>query len=447
MLTITVLRLLANAILSAEPGVDAIANRLSYVLDRKDRWVRSLALRYTASFPKKVVPRRREIIRFLRSDPGLAAAARHPYRPIRVARWIAGSQAMRPATAAVGWTVPPITTIGALAEWMKVTPEEVQWFADLKGLNYKRPQDQLEHYHYRGLVKKSGSIRLIESPKPRLKGLQQKILSDILNRIPTHPAVHGFVRGRSIQSFAAPHVGQHVVLRMDLEDFFPSFSGVRIQGFFRTAGYPEPVADVLGGLASNAVPQRALRSLITSARAGGRINQDQLWQLKAMYARPHLPQGAPTSPALANLCGYRMDCRLHGLAQQAGAVYTRYADDLAFSGGKDFARGLDRFSTFAATILHDEGFSVNHAKTRIMRASVRQHLAGMVVNRRLNIRRTDFDSLKAILTNCVRHGPESQNRDGRPHFREHLAGRISFIAGIHPQRGKRLSAVFEQIKW
>jgi RNA-directed DNA polymerase len=248
MLTITVLRLLANAILSAEPSVDAIADRLSYVLDRKDRWVRSLALRYTASFPKKAVPRRREIIRFLRSDPGLAAAARHPYRPIRVARWITGSQAMRPATAAEGWTVPPITTIGALAEWMKVTPEEVQWFADLKGLNYKRPQDQLEHYHYRGLVKKSGSIRLIESPKPRLKGLQQKILSDILNRIPTHPAVHGFVRGRSIQSFAAPHVGNMLCCEWTWKTSSPAFREYEFKVFLE-----QPV-----------IPSRLLMSLVVS---------------------------------------------------------------------------------------------------------------------------------------------------------------------------------------
>jgi RNA-directed DNA polymerase len=242
-------------------------------------------------------------------------------------------------------------------------------------------------------------------------------------------------------------VGQRVVLRMDLQDFFVSFPGARIQSFFRTAGYSEQVADLLGGLATNAVPRSVWRSLLTTAQPDVRPDQEQLWQIKAMYARPHLPQGAPTSPALANLCGYRMDCRLHGLAQHAGAVYTRYADDLAFSGGEIFARGITRFSTYVAEILNEEGFAVNHRKTRIMRASVRQHLAGMVTNQRLNVPRMEFDLLKATLTNCVRHTPAAQNREGHPHFREHLAGRISFLESVHPERGRRLRALFDEIQW
>jgi RNA-directed DNA polymerase len=189
------------------------------------------------------------------------------------------------------------------------------------------------------------------------------------------------------------------------------------------------------------------RSLLTTAQPDVRPDQEQLWQIKAMYARPHLPQGAPTSPALANLCSYRMDCRLHGLAQHAGAIYTRYADDLAFSGGEIFARGITRFSAYVAEILNEEGFAVNHRKTRIMRASVRQHLAGMVTNQRLNVPRMEFDLLKATLTNCVRHTPAAQNREGHPHFREHLAGRISFLESIHPEKGRRLRALFDEIQW
>ena len=167
----------------------------------------------------------------------------------------------------------------------------------------------------------------------------------------------------------------------------------------------------------------------------------------AIYFQPHLPQGAPTSPALANLCAYRLDCRLAGLAAAAGAVYTRYADDLAFSGGEEFARRVKRFSTHVAAIAMEEGFKVHHRKTRIMRRGVRQHLAGIVVNDRANVRRSDFDRLKATLNNCARHGPEAQNRESHPEFRLQLKGRVSFVEMVNPARGRKLRAIFERIEW
>lgn len=168
---------------------------------------------------------------------------------------------------------------------------------------------------------------------------------------------------------------------------------------------------------------------------------------RLLYCRPHLPQGAPSSPALANLCSYRADCRLRGLAKSAGVQFTRYADDLAFSGSRDFERHIERFSTHVAAILLEEGFDVNFRKTRVMRHGVRQHLAGVVVNRHMNVMRTDFDRLKATLTNCVRLGPDGQNRERHPAFRSHLEGRVAFIEMINPAKGKRLRAIFEQIRW
>jgi hypothetical protein len=274
-----------------------------------------------------------------------------------------------------------------------------------------------------------------------LKELQRQILAELLEKIPPHPAVHGFRKGRSIQTFAAAHVGKRVVLRMDLQNFFPSISEARIQTLFRTAGYPEAVADLLGGICTNATPREVWRA------SANEMDPHALWDLRKLYARPHLPQGAPTSPALANLCAYRFDCRLDGLAKAAGAEYTRYADDLAFSGGEAFERRVQHFATRVAAISMEEGFDVNHRKTRVMRQGVRQHLAGLVTNQRVNIMRADYDNLKAILTNCIRHGPESQNRSGHSRFQAHLDGRIGFVETIHPEKGQRLRALFERIVW
>lgn len=352
---------------------------------------------------------------------------------------------MQPAAAAQNWPVPAIESVGALADWLELTHTELEWYADLKNLGYKRAESKLRHYHYRILTKQSGNLRLIESPKPVLKALQRRILKEILQKIPSHANAHGFVKARSIKTFTALHTEKRVVLRMDLRDFFPSISAARVQAFFRTAGYPEPVADFLTGLCTTVTP----RDIWTRAAFGE--DPLHLWetrgQARAFYHRSHLPQGAPTSPLLANFCAYRLDCRLSGLAESAGAAYTRYADDLAFSGDQEFEQRVERFSDHVAAIAMEEGLSVQHRKTRIMRQSVRQQLTGLVLNQRQNIRRADFDRLKAILTNCRRLGPSSQNRDAHPHFRQHLNGRVGFIEMVNPQRGQKLRAIFHQIQW
>jgi RNA-directed DNA polymerase len=336
---------------------------------------------------------------------------------------------MHPVAAAETWNIPVIESTGDLAAWFGLKVPELLWFADLKGLGYKSNLPKLRHYHYRVLAKQFGNIRLIEAPKPRLKELQRQILAQILERIPPHPAVHGFVKGRSIETFITPHVRKHIVLRMDLRDFFPSFSA------------PEPVADLLGGISTNATPRDVWSKL------GIDVDRREAQEARALYSRPHLPQGAPSSPALANLCTYRVDCRLNGLAKSVGVEYTRYADDLAFSGNEAFEKCVERFSTHVAAILLEEGFTVHFRKTRVMRRGVRQHLAGVVINERMNVMRPDFDLLKATLTNCVRLGPESQNRDAHPRFCSHLEGRVGFVEMINPARGKRLRTIFEQIRW
>jgi len=427
--------------LAGDLTVDEIVARSSQTLGRNWRWLRPLARHYVAAMAGEMRPREREVIEFFLHDPGFERAWSKYFEELSIARWIHDPQRMQPLPVARAWDLPNIESIGALADWFAITPDELLWFADLKGLAYKTKHPRLGHYHYRVLSKKSGAIRLIEAPKSRLKTLQRRILSDILNKIPPHAAAHGFVPRRSTQTFIAPHVAKRVVLKMDLRDFFPSITGVRIQTIFRMLGYPEAVADLLGGISTNAVPRSAWNE------AAAEADRDQLYEARMVHTRPHLPQGAPTSPALANICAYRADCRLTGLARSAGAEYTRYADDLAFSGGDEFERGVERFSTHVAAILIEEGFSVNHRKTRIMRQGVRQRLVGLVANECANVVGTDFDRLKATLHNCVRLGAQSQNKTGHPRFRAHLAGRIGWVESINPAKGQRLRAIFEQIAW
>ncbi|HET9741605.1 MAG TPA: reverse transcriptase family protein [Terriglobales bacterium] len=432
---------LANAFLAGELTVDAVAARAAHVLGHNWRWLRPVARRYVETLAGRVRPRRADVVEFLLHDQEFYRAWQRLPSHLGIAHWITEPQQMQPVPTARAWQVPKIESVSALAEWLGMDVNYLEWFADLKSLGYRTDCTRLRHYYYRVLVKDSGNIRLIEAPKQALRSLQRRVLHGILDKVPAHSAAHGFVKGRSIKTFVAPHVKQRVVLRMDLRDFFPSFRAAQIEAFFRTMGYPERIADLLAGICTTATPRDVWRRIKP-------IGDPVLfWEIRTVYARPHLPQGAPTSPALANLCSFRLDCRLAGLAKAAGAHYTRYADDLAFSGDAGFEKTVERFSTHVAAIVMEQGFSVNHHKTRIMRRGVRQRLAGIVANEHANVTRKEFDRLKAILTNCIRHGPESQNREHHPDFRAHLEGRLCFVEMVNPTKAIRLRNIFNQIPW
>jgi len=332
------------------------------------------------------------------------------------------------------WGLPPLIHQEAVADFLGLYPGELAWLADVHGREARVPAGPLRHYVYRWIPKAAGRWRLIEMPKSRLKATQQRLLHHLLDRVPPHDAAHAFRKGRSVVTFARPHCGREVVLRFDLKDFFPSVPASRVHALFARLGYTTPVARLLAGLCTNVVPDDACRPETT-------------WHERKRLRSPHLPQGAPTSPALANLCARRLDARLDGLARSVGADYTRYADDLAFSGGAALERAAGRFPVVVATIALEEGFEVNTHKTRVLRRGVRQQLAGVVVNAHPNVRRADYDRLKATLTNCVRHGPVPENRDGHGDFRSHLLGRIAHVGRLNPARGRRLREVFDRIDW
>jgi RNA-directed DNA polymerase len=231
------------------------------------------------------------------------------------------------------------------------------------------------------------------------------------------------------------------VIRLDLSDFFTSIAAARVYGVFRTAGYPEHVAYTLTGLTTNVVPAEVWRD--APQPVGARQPQRRFLVGKRLGV-PHLPQGAPTSPALANLCAHRLDRRLSGLAEGFGLRYGRYADDLAFSGSPSRA-GTKRLIELADTIVAEEGFALNPTKTSVMTQGGRQRLTGMVVNRHPNLQRTEYEALRATLHNAVEKGLESQNREERPRFGEHLAGRVSWAAAVNPERSRALRQLLTEI--
>jgi RNA-directed DNA polymerase len=242
---------------------------------------------------------------------------------------------------------------------------------------------------------------------------------------------------RDTETFANPHLRQQVVLRLDIKDFFHSVPIARITTLFRRLGYPPNASRILQGLCTNSV------SPSLAGKPFAKISREE----KKLLQSKHLPQGAPTSAPLANLCAWGLDCRLKGLADRYGYKYTRYADDLAFSGPASLARRAKFIEALVGAIALEEGFSLNHRKTRLRLASQRQRLAGVVVNDKANYSRADWDRLKATIHNCVTHSPESQNRENHSDFKAHLKGRVAHVAWLNPTRGKKLQSLLKRIVW
>jgi hypothetical protein len=419
--TLTVCHRLATAFLEGAWDLDGLIDRGVASLGERPRWLAMLAQRILWAFPQAGArPAVEALTLFIFSATfPTTATKRTDHRRL----------VMAPSP----WPVPAVPSPAELAEWLGLTLGELDWFADCQGREAKLPPGPLRHFTYRWVPKRGGRSRLIEMPKRRLKAVQRLLLHDLLDRVPPHDSAHAYRRGRSVLTYVAPHAGRGIVLRFDLRDFFPSIRVSRVHALFRAAGYPAPVARLLAGLCTNAAPAEVRDAV---PRVSG-----------APYAAPHLPQGAPTSPALANLCAYGLDCRLTALAASLGARYTRYADDLAFSGGEELERGARRFQVLVCRVALEEGFEVHTRKSRFMRRGVRQQLAGVVVNDHPNVKRAEYDELKAILCNCARHGPASQNRDGRPDFRGHLLGRVAYVGLLNPARGAKLRRLFGQIAW
>jgi RNA-directed DNA polymerase len=433
-------RCLADAFLAGVWNEPALLARAAQSLDRRPPWVPALMRAVLAAYHRPPADRPRELAAFIALALERHEPAEDELEPPRVRRWLLPESAMGRRR----WPVPELASVGALADFLELSLGELEWLADPRGWERNVRDERLRHYRYSTVPRRSGPPRLIEAPKSRLKAIQRRVLHEILDWIPAHDAAHGFTRGRSVVSNAKQHVGRAVLLRLDLEDFFASIAARRVFGIFRTAGYPESVAYTLTALCTNAVPLEATRELRAPSEPRAAWSRSRLAR---RLAAPHLPQGAPTSPALANLASFGLDRRLSGLAHALELSYTRYSDDLTLSGSELLVTTARRVALTIAGIAHEEGFIVNERKSNLTTRSGRQQVCGVVVNRRPNVPRVEYDTIRAILHNAARDAPATQNRDGVTDFAAHLLGRITWVEQLNPNHGAKLRRQFSQITW
>ncbi|SMR72165.1 Reverse transcriptase (RNA-dependent DNA polymerase) [Aliiroseovarius halocynthiae] len=331
---------------------------------------------------------------------------------------------MMPIGALASLDLPQIPTLEDLADWLLIPTDQLNYLADPQKRHEAHNEMAVNHYHYHIHPKSNGASRLIEAPKQRLKAAQAQILRGILAHVPDHDEAFGFTKGRNCMSGATRHVGEQVVVGFDVKNFFPSIGAGRIFGLFRCLGYPESVARFLTAICTNVTPSRILNRLQAPERQ--------------QFRHPHLPQGAPTSPALSNKVAFTLDRRLSGLATRLGANYSRYADDISFSGDVGITHPLLQQ---VPRILRNEGFAPNPAKTRVMPRGGRQSVTGIVVNQHLNISREKFDHLKAVIHAC--RLPTDLRLDDLA-FRMKLEGQITWIECINPVRGCKLRRLLKK---
>ena len=270
-------------------------------------------------------------------------------------------------------------TVADLAKWLDTLEAELrEWLGS-------RPMWALGYEYARFTIpKRRGGERTIEAPNDKLKALQRRILHRLLNPLPVHEAATGFVRGRSIVDNARPHVASGVVINLDLADFFPTITLDRVAALFRALGWDADSAAILSRICTS---------------------------------DGHLPQGAPTSPALSNLVCRRMDARLAGLAEHYQGSYTRYADDMTISlpglGRNKRLRAHrsdkplrflkpQRFPsrkllTLFRQIIEEEGFRIQmKKKVRIQRPHQRQTATGLIVNQAVHLPRATRRRIRAM---------------------------------------------------
>lgn len=373
-------------------------------------------------------------------DEDDVAAATPPFqRPMRNS-FIAAPTLTKPVLWPVpAYNLPAIDSTADLCALLEIHPQRLDaWsrrWRQQPNLSTELQQRHSAYFSY-WQPKKRGGARLIEIPKPDLNQAQRRLLRHVIERVDPHEAATGFRRGHSIIGHAANHAGNEIVLKCDLQNFFVAIRASRIHAIFRHLGYAEAVARTLTAIVTTRASARSV--------AEGKQHGVDFSSAKR-YQSDHLPQGAPTSPALANLAAFKLDLRLASLAESAGATYSRYADDLTFSGSRSTGISKQRFYLRVCAIALEGGFNINTRKTRLMTQSQRQYVTGLVINERTNIVRHEFDRLKAILTNAVRHGLASQNREGRSDFRLHLMGKIAFVAQVNPARGEKLRRLWEQL--
>lgn len=282
------------------------------------------------------------------------------------------------------------------------------------GTIFKLESVKTDYYSFFYITGRSGKRRRICAPSKRMKARQRWILENILEKQQISPYCEGFVKEHSIVTNARCHVNKSQVLSIDIQDFFPSITQKQVSDVFEELGYTREVADCLAQLCCN---------------------------------EGVLPQGAPTSPYLANLVCRGMDEELAELSAKHGVTFTRYADDMTFSGDGNLAAMLPEIGR----IIGGCGFQLNEKKTRLQSGACKLITGLVVEDGRVKVPKSYKRKLRQEIYYCSRFGVaahlENSGAKKAVHFKEYLYGKAYYIKMVEPAAGEAFLRQLDQIPW
>lgn len=288
----------------------------------------------------------------------------------------------------------------------------------IKWKNFKNIISNSDKLYYDFKIsKKAGGKRTISMPNKELLIVQKKIQEKILNNITIHDNAYGFVKNRSIIDNAKKHLNKQMILNIDLKDFFPSIHRGRVFYIFKNICKYD--------------------------------NDTSYCLTKLTTYKNSVPQGAPTSPSISNIVAFMLDVRLSKIADKFNINYTRYADDITFSGKQESIN--NSLLKIVNEIIEECGFNINKKKTRFASYAGRQEVTGLIVNNnKISIPIDYIKKIRQELYYVKKFGlKEHREKVGfkNKYYKDHVLGKILFVKQVDSAKGEKLLKEFTEINW
>lgn len=276
-------------------------------------------------------------------------------------------------------------------------------FSSLVGYNTKYIRRSIistkYFYRYFEIEKKNGKKRKIAEPLPSLKEIQKWILEEILYNVKISRHAKGYIPKRSLYEHLKYHKNEKTVLTLDIDNFFGSIDEDLVYGVFLNLGYSKNISYLLS---------------------------------KLCCLNKCLPQGAPTSPYISNIILNNFDSFISNYCKDNNIKYTRYADDLAFSGDFD---SKELIETIKAQ-LKKLDLKINNNKTKIMNRNKRQIISGVIVNDKIQVPKSTRNQIRNQMFYITKFGIQShleKIKEKRENYISHLLGKINYILSLNPK--------------